>query len=284
MNEDEKWRPVVPTGREDILNEEFPSYLREAVFPWLAKQAKVNGGWVYADFFVEFQNSYRDSIGFQSGGYHDWRNTILPHIRTLDDEDFTNIIDFALSRSRYRSSNEELENSLSNGGSAWTIMPWGTNANRLARRVAPGVMNSVRPALSAQDSASIKLQEAWHDAYGVAPRASTAFFHAVVAVEIAALSVIDAGTDEPTMANLFSILESPKPKWQLVFRDNEKAPGGKTLAAMLRTLWRGHGSRHGSADYKDATLNEARAAVILAATLVQWFTSGVIVKVDAEHN
>lgn len=280
MSEDENWRPVVPTGREDVLSEKFQPYLREAIFPWLAKQARVERGWVYADFFVEFQNSYRNSMGFHSGGYHDWKNKVLPFLRKLNDKDLTNLIDFGLSRSRYRRGNDELESALSNGGSAWTIMPWGTSANRLARRVAPGVMDTVRPVLSAQDSASIKLQEAWQDAYGVDPRASTAFFHAVVAVEIAALSVIEVGTDEPTMANLFSILESSKPKWQLVFRDNEKAPGGKTLAAMLRTLWRGHGSRHGSADYKDATLEEARAALILASTLVQWFTTGVVIKAD----
>jgi hypothetical protein len=61
-----------------------------------------------------------------------------------------------------------------------------------------------------------------------------------------------------------------------VLRDSDKAPGAKSLAAMLRTLWRGHQSRHGRPDYTDATLEEARAAVVLAATLVQWFTSGVI--------
>lgn len=49
---------------------------------------------------------------------------------------------------------------------------------------------------------------------------------------------------------------------------------------MLRTLWRGHESGHGRPDYADATVNEARAAVILAATLVQWFTSGVVAPVN----
>jgi len=45
---------------------------------------------------------------------------------------------------------------------------------------------------------------------------------------------------------------------------------------MLRTLWRGHESRHGRPDYTDASNEEARAAVMLAATLVQWFTTGVV--------
>ena len=62
----------------------------------------------------------------------------------------------------------------------------------------------------------------------------------------------------------------------ILFKESYKSPGAKSLAVMLRTLWRGHQSRHGRPDYTDATLEEARAALALAATLVQWFTSGVI--------
>lgn len=70
MSNEEEWCPIVSTGREDTLNVKFPAYLREAIFPWLAKQARVDRDWVRAEFFVEFQNSYRHSIGFKSGGYH----------------------------------------------------------------------------------------------------------------------------------------------------------------------------------------------------------------------
>jgi hypothetical protein len=142
--------------------------------------------------------------------------------------------------------------------------------------VPDGVRDALSHVLSATDRASLKLQEAWLDAYGTKPRASVAYSHAVVAVETAALSVIPTSVPEPTLSNLFSILEAPQPKWGLVFRDSDKAPGSRTLAAMLRTLWRGHESRHGRPDYADASLEEARAAVALAGTLVQWFTSGIV--------
>jgi hypothetical protein len=108
-------------------------------------------------------------------------------------------------------------------------------------------------------------------------RASVAYKHAVVAVEIAALTIIPTGAPEPTLANVLSILESDNPKWQLIFRDDGKAPGGKGLAMMLRTLRRAQESRHGRPDDADASLEEARAAVILAATLIQRFTSGGVV-------
>lgn len=95
--------------------------------------------------------------------------------------------------------------------------------------------------------------------------------------------MIPVQVPEPTLSNLFSILEADDPKWRLIFRDSPKAPGAKTLATMLRTLWRGHESRHGRPDYADASLEEARAAVVIAATLVQWFNSGVVREVGPEQ-
>ncbi len=267
---------MIATGREDALVAGFPSYLREAMFPWLKRQSGVSqGDYLYAHFFVAFQNASHTDIGFKTDGFFKW-NTVLQALRKLDDATFTNLVDYALSMEYDSSFPHPLENVLSHGGSAWTVVPWNQRHARLTKRVPDGVRKAIDPVLSATDVASQKLQEAWIDAYGVNPRASVAFSHAVVAVETAALSVIPVSNPEPTLANLFSILEADDAKWRLIFRDSAKAPGGKALATMLRTLWRGHESRHGRPDYADATLEEARAAVILAATLVQWFTNGVV--------
>ena len=283
MTSESVWRPVVSTGKEDALLEEFPSYLREAIFPWLRKRVGDEHSAVNSGFFVGFQNSAHTDIGFTSDAYLSWLDTVLPHLRKLDDATFTNLLDFGLSTEYVSSSGHPLEKVLSDGGSAWTVVRWNQRHARLTKRVSDGVQQALQNVLSASDVASLKLQEAWVDAYGVSPRASVAFSHAVVAVETAALSVIPTHTPDPTLANLFSILEADEPKWRLIFRDSPKAPGGKALAAMLRTLWRGHESRHGRPDYADATLEEARAAVILAATLVQWFNSGVVREVGPEQ-
>lgn len=275
------WRPVVPTGREDALTEQFPGYLREALFRWMARAANVDRGYVYPDKFIDFQNAAHIDLGFRGQGLMTWETKVLPLLRNLDDSTFTNLLDYFASITYFGNGagQHPLEEPLSNGGSAWTVTRWNQNKARLVKRVSDGVRKSTSAVLSATDAASIKLQEAWLDAYGTNPRASVAYSHAVVAVETAALSVIPVGGPEPTLANLFSILEAETPKWRLVFRDSPKAPGAKSLAMMLRTIWRGHESRHGRPDYADATLEEARAAVILAATLVQWFTSGVVVPV-----
>jgi len=276
----EAWRPVVPTGREEALSEEFPGYLREAVFRWMQGEVKVSSGYVYSHKFVDFQNASRTDLGFQAHSLLNWDNTVLPFLRKIDNANFTNLLDYFASTGHFgQGQAHALERPLSDGGSAWTIVRWNGTHARLAKRVPEGVQEAVRGALAATDAASQKLQEAWLDAYGTSPRASVAYNHAVVAVEIAALSVIPTKLPEPTLANVFSILEADTPTWRLVFRDNDKAPGAKSLAVMLRTLWRGHESRHGRPDYADATLEEARAAVILAATLVQWFTSGAVVPV-----
>ena len=277
---EEAWSPIVQTGREEALTEEFPGYLREAIFRWMKREANVSHGYADSHKFVDFQNASRTDLGFEADSILDWDRQLGPYLRGLPDETFTNLLDYFASTSHYAQGEPHaLERPLSDGGSAWTIVRWNGTHARLTKRVPDGVKDAVRGALAATDAASQKLQEAWLDAYGTNPRASVAYNHAVVAVEIAALSVLPTNLPEPTLANVFSILEADTPTWRLVFRDNDKAPGAKSLAVMLRTLWRGHESRHGRPDYADATLEEARAAVILAATLVQWFTSGVVVPV-----
>jgi len=276
----ETWRPLIPTTTHEALTEEFPIYLREALFGWLHDAMGVKTGYMYSHKFVDFQNASHTYLGFKADAYLDWKATVLPHLRKTTDTDLTNLIDWVASTTYFSANTQHpLEPILSNGGSAWTVKRWNGSHARLIKRVPDGVQAVVGGALKATDTASLKLQEAWLDAYGTNPRASVAYNHAVVAVEIAALSVIPTGLPEATLANVFSILEAGTPAWRLVFRDNDKAPGAKSLAVMLRTLWRGHESRHGRPDYADATLEEARAAVILAATLVQWFTSGVVVPV-----
>lgn len=280
---DDAWRPPVPTGREEALTETFPNYLREAIFPWMKHRLPDNYGIIDTAKFLAFQNAARTDIGFRADGGLPWEISILPRLRNLNDANFTNLVDYFASTSRWpgRVDQHPLEKVLSDGGSAWAVIKFTDEGVRLTKRVPDGVRKAFDEVTSASGAASLKLREAWMDAYGTNPRASVAYSNAVVAVETAALSVIPTGAAEPTLASVFSVLESETPKWGLVFRDSDKAPGGKSLAMMLRTLWRGHESRHGREDYADASLEEARAAVILAATLVQWFTSGVVAPVKS---
>jgi hypothetical protein len=277
MSEVAQWKPALPTGREGVLIEGFPPHLREAVLVWLAAVVANSQNFHSSSFFVRYQAVAMQDLGFLSGRQH-WAFDTAPSLRQIDDMSFTNIVDFALWEMPQGASAAPLESILSNGSSKWRVIRAGAKL-KLGLRVPLGVQSAVDEVLASQDAASMKLSEAWGDAFGVKPRASVAYYNAVVAVESAALKVIRTSVPEPTLANLFSILEAESPKWRLTFRDSEKAPGARALASMLRTLWRGHDSRHGAADYADCSIEEARAAVMLAATLVWWFGNGVVVPV-----
>lgn len=277
----------MPTGREDALIKGFPGYLREATFGWIGDAVGgVGSGVTNPAVFVAFQNAMREDWGFRSDEWFSWGRQGLVWLRDIDEELFVNFLDYLIQRKEGYAGHgpHPLEQVLSEGGSAWAVQSF-ERGWRLIERVPQGVRDVVESVLSSPEQASDKLRQAWVDAYGVNPRPSEAYSNAVVAVEIAALSCIKVepknGT-EPTLSSLFSILEAENPKWKLVFRDNEKAPGAKSLAAMLRTLWRGHESRHGRPEYTDASIEEARAAVMLAATLVQWFSTGVVRRVEED--
>lgn len=252
--------------------------MREALFQWIGRRLSVSYNQAKASLLISFQNDNRIDLGVPHTDLISWQEQVTPWLRKLDNQTFTNLIDYLLfHEARTAPGPHPIEDVLSNGGSAWRTSRT-SNTWRLSDRVSEGVQETLAEVLSASDSASRKLQEAWLDAFGANPRPTVAYSNAVIAVETAALSVIPTGHPEPTLANLFSILESENPKWTLAFRDSPKAPGSKTLAAMLRTIWRGQASRHGRPDYEDATIEEARAAVVLAGTLVQWFTTGVVVE------
>lgn len=78
------------------------------------------------------------------------------------------------------------------------------------------------------------------------------------------------------MSTVTKHLEDAPAKWALSLT---KAGEGtvEPLTAMFDRLWHGNlKSRHGSPDYREVTIDEARAAVQLAIVLVQWLTEGVL--------
>lgn len=280
------WRPPVPTGREDVLVEGFPGYLRESTFDWIKQAIGGFNDVMDPAVFLDFQNAMRKDFEFTSDEDLSWRYKVRDWLLEIDDDIYVNFLDYLIQHEKGYAYIEThaVEQALSKGGSVWSVQ-FHDDRYRVMKRVPEGVYEVVNEILTASDKASHQLRKAWAYAYGINPRPSEAYSNAVVAVEIAALSCIKLepknGT-EPTLSSLFSILEAKKPKWKLILRDNKNAPGAKSLMMMLRTLWRGHESRHGRPDYVDASIEEARAAVMLAATLVQWFNTGVVQPVKEE--
>lgn len=274
MSVEPSWVPLFASEQFDVLVEGFPSYLREPVIAWL-RIGVVNGDQLNPWFFLEFQAAARTDLGFREG-WQSWPTSAAPRLRNIAHADFTNLVDFALFSATAKSRRRALEDVLRSGSSKWKVGEV-NGRGRLVERVPAGVQEVFDEVLSNASLASQKLKEAWADAYGVSPRPSVAYANAVVAVEIGALEVVQVNKPDPTLGDVITILHTQQQHWSLPFRDNEKAPRIEVLVKLMRLLWRGHSSRHGRPDYQDASDTEARGAVLLAATLVGWLTSGLLV-------
>lgn len=153
-------------------------------------------------------------------------------------------------------------------------------------RVNPIVVAAQREAMRSADAygapaASARLAEAWNHAYGLKPEPSDAVADAIAAVEAVAIPVVMPKQHEPQLWKVLGQLKGQPDPWKLALvgkgGDDSIAP----LVAMLERLAGSHLDRHeGGASSGPVTLESARAAVHLAATLVQWFASGAVQRRD----
>lgn len=272
------WTPVLPTGREEALIETFPAFMREPLYgeilrAWPRDISSYTSAYETKRLVI-FQAAMRTDLGYAEG--HLGEGSLKKVMAHMTDEVFTNFLDFLLYGDSRWLDAQKVEGTLMLSGSAWTVL-YLEDKRRLGRRVPEPVRDAAVSVLGSKSVAANHLNAAWIAAYGVSPNPSSAFASAVKAAEAAALSVIPVNMPEPTLANVFSLLESDNPQWRLIFRDSQKAQGAHVLAGMLRTLWRGHRDRHATSDrLEQVTQAEAEAAVLLAVTLVGWFESGVV--------
>ncbi|NEB16620.1 hypothetical protein G3I46_08805 [Streptomyces coelicoflavus] len=128
-------------------------------------------------------------------------------------------------------------------------------------------------------SASDHLAIAWKAAYGRQPDPVRAYSEAIKAVECAAHSVIQPNHAKATLGTMLGEVDNARRKFATAL----STPTGKDpivpVEALMRALWDGQTSRHGKQTMTvPETLEAARMSVHLAATLVQWFVSGAVVR------
>jgi hypothetical protein len=128
------------------------------------------------------------------------------------------------------------------------------------------------------------LTRAWVAAYSAAaPDPVRSYAESVAAVETALRSLGGESLDA-----LIDVVAADPSAWRLVLGEGVEgvgvigAPGVPTVLAMLRLLRNGHTSRPvGVGAPRPETLPEARAAVHLAGTLVQWVTAAAFTRAGA---
>ncbi|MGA5198246.1 hypothetical protein [Streptomyces exfoliatus] len=170
---------------------------------------------------------------------------------------------------------------LEDGGSAYRVADTGTS---LEERVTPAVRDAVHQAVAdaaaslTAGSASGHLAAAWRSAYGRSPDAVRAYSESIKAVEAAAHAVIQPNHAKATLGTMLGEIKGARHKFTFAIPTATGDPIAPA-EALMRALWDGQTSRHGSqGGTVPETLEAARAGVHLAATLVQWFVSGAVVR------
>lgn len=168
-----------------------------------------------------------------------------------------------------------LEALLVSANSAWRVSATGQG---LERRLDDTVTAAMTMALAtANAEAADHLRLAWDAAYGRSPDPDKAYDEAVLAVEALACPLVCPANPRRSLGTVIRDLRSQHGQWQLAIGDSAGQPASPTrLTEMLAILWEGQSRHGGSPNSRHQTLSEGRAAVHLAATVVQWLDDGIL--------
>src|SRR5450759_2847647 len=270
-----------------VLVPGVPAWLREPLLEWLSSRWATGNGnrdYLNAGPMLTFQNALRVDLGVRSGSPIVSGEAIRQTLRGLLDIDLRRMVDdvLATSFSRVTGATAVLEIVLAQAQSAYAV---GDRMGKigLVDRVPEGVRTTIEGVFQVGGSAGPLLARAWAHVHGLEKNDTAGYADAVRAVEAAAIPVVQPQNREATLGTVIKQMHD-QGDWRLPLREHNHAPSSEMIVQMLRTLFRGHRDRHGNLDYSDVTHEEARAAVVLAATLVDWFTSGAIARRPAEQD
>lgn len=138
----------------------------------------------------------------------------------------------------------------------------------------------------ADEGPSHWIAEAYNDAHGREPRPGPSYDASIRAVEGALRGMVIPKIGKSTVTQIINALRDGRANFELALEDARGAAAGanepeidgiEAVLAMLRSLAYGQRTRHG--DSGTVTVNsaeEARAAFLLAVTLVQIGSSGAL--------
>jgi hypothetical protein len=167
---------------------------------------------------------------------------------------------------------------LKDAGSLWRV---GATEDRLQleRRVEPTAQAAAEQVMSAGDKAARHLRSAWSAVYGRHPDAGKGYGEAIKAMEASTIPVVLPKTNAGTLGKVINALRDKPAKWAVGLKHPEPERQVVILADMLDLVWKGQTGRHGDPDPTapiSVSQEQAEAAVHLAVTVVQWFTTGVV--------
>jgi hypothetical protein len=198
-----------------------------------------------------------------------------------DEKAFLTAVDFHLSRTTDAQDIQELERILEDSSSKWRV---GQVDSRpaLVERVDRTVQQVAEQTAGSAGRSGRLLAEAWRHAFSMQRNPSSAYRCAVRAVEASAAPIFTPTDPQPSLGKMSAALRDGMAKWRFAFTVDSKVDPKEVLLGMMQLLWTNDYARHIDAD-PDVPLNvsqqEAESAVILALTLINWFTSGAVARV-----
>ena len=169
---------------------------------------------------------------------------------------------------------QELIGLLADAGSRYTV---DIGRHRLTVVLDPTVAAVRDRTIAADPTAGDHLRAAFAAAYGLTPDPDKAYREAVLAVEALTCPLVCPSNPRSTLGRVIADLRSQQGQWALAIGDRNAQPADPgPLIEMVTLLWHGQSRHAGSPNSRRQTPAEAEAAVHLAATLVQWISSGVL--------
>jgi hypothetical protein len=265
--------PVTPrAGRPgaDGLRDALTPVLRQALADWVRKylfnpSPERHGRVLSAAIALDLTTTVNDLSTLEAA--------VEKHMSTGDEEllDGVHVTLGVLrqGRTRYRDPvHHELEQLLAYGRSVWAATEAG-----LVRRVDSVTSSAFDHASANPDSASVELAEAWDCAHRREPNPSDAWDHAIKAVELILIPIVVPNQDKPQLGHVIGQLTRQGHMYSLRLGEH----GVEPLVGMLRLIWP-NPDRHGNAEQRRPTPEEARAVVHLAVTIVQWGRAGLLAR------
>ncbi|KQY76162.1 hypothetical protein ASD13_08120 [Microbacterium sp. Root1433D1] len=263
-----------------IIREPIPDSLDDTIRQWLETffRQRTNHGAVRREVINTIEAALRVKLDRAS----DHPSHVTESIRGKGDKYTLRVVDFLLSQmqqvDRVRDPYEValLKSQMVLSSSAVQVVREGANY-RLARRMPEGIEDAAQRAINdANGTAGQHLATAWREMQSLSPNASMILREGIQAVEAAAGAVVIPKDKKPQLSKIVGALRDQK-GWGLVLAQRDDGhPDHKTvLIGMLETLAFAEQHRHSGHGYSET---EAVGHVQLAATLVGWFSAGVVVR------
>jgi hypothetical protein len=188
-------------------------------------------------------------------------------------EEHLQIVEFLLANTANEASAAALEELLRLGNSAYAVS---TDGKRLEMRVAPEIKTQVEDVIAgAVGSAGDHLTNAWNEAYGREQDPVKSYSESIKAAEAALAPVVTPNDLKATLGTMIGQVRSNPHVYQFVIAGGANSDGVQTVLDLMRLLWEGQTSRHAGVNpTRHETQEEAQAAVHIAASLVQFGSSG----------